>query len=342
MGIRDLTCLSIKVRDEAYNAYTSVRAKDLPVVDVLRANPVGYLLSRFLAPGAPCKPAVTWLQPHEGRCLTLGDGVHCEIRRGHADVAGKRCIVLFHGNCSDAATTLDKFSELQAYGDLIAVNAPGYGATPPAKHHRQLEWQMATNVQVVATHVARQYAPQNIVWWGFSLGSAQAAMGFQSMAGSHLLLDAAFTHVRALVHKHIGAVAGTRPDGWLSGVLAGCGMAAFPKGCRVPGTPFTTDGLDTEAKLRRCATTHQQAGSRIAIVFAEHDEIMDRGMPKQLWSAYHGPASSTDPDVVHCLYGAGHNGFISSKPGEQQQAFRRHVRAIQISMAKLFSEAQLA
>ena len=208
MGIRHLACWKPYDHDAATTACSSPPASGLPAIDLMRANPAGYLLSRMLAPGSTCKPTAAWVTPSVSQPLMLGHGVHCETRCGSASAAGKRCIVLFHGNSADSASTLDQFAGLRAYGDLIAVNAPGYGETPPPNNHRQLEWQMASNVQAVMQHVAQSYAPQDILWLGFSLGSAQAAVGFQSMPGSHLLLDAPFTSVRALVDKHIGAVIG--------------------------------------------------------------------------------------------------------------------------------------
>ncbi len=339
MGICQLACWKTYVREEAPTAYAPPPVRGLPPIDLMRANPAGYLLSRILAPGSACKPTAAWVAPSVGRHLKLGDGVHCETRAKSADAAGKRCIILFHGNSADAASTLDGYANLRAYGDLIAVNAPGYGQTPPPNNHRQLEWQMACNLQAVIAHVAQSYAPKDVLWLGFSLGSAQAAMGFQSMPGSHLLLDAPFTSVRALVDKHIGAFIGTRCDGWLSGVLAGCSMAALPIGWHVPGSAFCTDGLNTEAKLRHCAATHRPAGSRLAIIFAEHDEIMDRAMPQQLWCAYNGAESPVDPEVVYCLRGVGHNGPQSPDPKAHAQARHNHVCAAQLSAAKLFGVA---
>ena len=336
MGIRQLDRIKPYVRDEASAACLALRGKNLPSIDLLRANPAGYVLSRILAPGQQEKSEAAWLAPRRSTRLMLINGVHCETLQGRGGAAGRRCIVLFHGNNANACDTIDQFAPLRDFGDLIAVNAPGYGATPAPKNHRQLEWQMAANAQAVAAHVVRTYDARDVLWLGFSLGSAQAAMGFQDMPGSHLLLDAPFTHVRALVERHVGSVTGTRPGGWLSGVLVGCGMGALPKHWRVPGSAFATDGLNTESKLRRCAATHRAAGSRLGIIFAEHDEIMSSDMPQKLWEAYHGAGTPADDDVVHCLLGVGHNGADSDDPDVCRVAYDAHLAAARWSVYKLF------
>lgn len=345
MAIRQLDSIKPHARDAVSSACPVLRTEDLPSVDLLCANPASYVLTRVLAPGLQEKATIAWLTSHSTTRLMLGHGVHCETLPGRPKAAGKRCIILFHGNCANASATIEQFACLQDIGDLIAVNAPGYGATPAPKTHRQLEWQMAANVRAVASHVAKSYAPKDVLWLGFSLGSAQAAMGFQEMPGSHLLLEAPFTHVRALVEKHVGRAVATRAGGWmlpgsvaarLTGVLVGCGMAGLPTHWRVPGSAFATDGLDTESKLRRCGPKHRAAGSRLGIIFAEHDEIMSSDMPKKLWEAYHGAGTPPDDDVVHCLLGVGHNGSYSDNPEVRERAEQAHALATQWSVCKLF------
>lgn len=259
-----------------------------------RINPSSVALRAALAPGMAYgarQPSAQVL----ALLTVLGKFADARLYPSRDAARRDRLIIGFHGNGTTADDMDTTWRGLATYGQVLAVNIPGYGGTPAPDNGALLELHMAAGVQAALDYATQvlKIPVENITWYGMSLGGTQAAIGFAMAPGSDLVLHNTLTRVGAVVAE----VREQRPN-----------------------VRYTCDGLNTLQKLRNCHATHVQAGSRLFVVGAEHDEIMGHTFPQELWQAYYGDDAAFEERLC-VMPGATHNTPISHDAAHALKAF---------------------
>lgn len=198
--------------------------------------------------------------------------------------------ITFHGN-GDSADSMDPaWQVLRARMNVLAVNAPGYGDSTTPTQMSDVELVMMANVQAVQRYVieTRGFLPADIVWFGYSLGGSQAAMGFANVPGSHLCIENSFTSARDVICAVLAKAVGRHIGCWLTEQSA---RTALAQGSHTDGVLGATDGLDTRNKLIQAARqgAHYAARSKVFVVVGALDRLMPAHFGPSLAQAYAGP-----------------------------------------------------
>jgi len=273
-------------------------------------NPIGATVRAAVVPG------VYGMVPNRhqpgGAVLHIQSELGDQVDMRYYDANHDRIIVGFHGNgCTVDAMdrTWRRFSQL---ANVLAVNMPGYGDTSPLSNAATMELHMAANVQAVIEYVTQKlhYEPSAITFYGLSLGGSQAAIGFQMLPGSHLVLHNTFESVQRVI-QHILQQSSSGVSSLSKPLAAVLSWSALPRGCQTENVKYKTDRLDTLAKLEACRQTHHQAKSRLLVIAAQADEIMAPDFPYHLATAYYG---NNPEECIHIMPNATHNSSIDSDP----------------------------
>ena len=128
---------------------------------------------------------------------------------------GKRAVLFFHGNAGNAADRLDRAKILHdRFGlDVVLVDYRGYGRSGGSPSEKGLERDARA---IYDTARSRGFAPERIVAFGESLGSAVAVGLAAERPCGGVILETPFLSIRAMARRHYpfvpGALIRTRFD----------------------------------------------------------------------------------------------------------------------------------
>lgn len=134
-------------------------------------------------------PAAAGLPQAEEEVLTTADGEH--VIAWHVPPKGERPVVLyFHGNGGALWLRVPRFVALTADGTgLLALSYRGYGGSSGSPSEEGL----IADARAAYEFAVARYAPERLVLWGESLGTAVAiALAAEKPVGK-LVLEAPFT-----------------------------------------------------------------------------------------------------------------------------------------------------
>ena len=143
--------------------------------------------------------------PFEDLSLATADGVR--LRGWRIRGSGHRALLFFHGNAGNVGDRLDRARILvQRLGlDVFLVDYRGYGASEGSPSEDGL-YRDARAIHRAARE--RGFAPERIVVFGESLGSAVAVDLAGSEACAGLILETPFLSIAAMAREHYPFVPG--------------------------------------------------------------------------------------------------------------------------------------
>ena len=150
----------------------------------------------YFPPKIYLSPQAVNLESFSEIALSASDGAELKMW-WHEPQEGKPVIMFFHGNASAVFSNIDIYRDLSQAGfGVLGVSYPGYpGASGTPKQdkivnaaHAQYDWLLARNIR-----------PEEIIFFGTSLGAGVAAQLSRTRPPALLIMDAPFNSMLDMV-----------------------------------------------------------------------------------------------------------------------------------------------